>query len=174
MWATGMMDPDSWKYAALNHKWYRDDNAYADCQEGNTAFGFARSVAVHYDGAEGSCIISRLEGGAVSFTPNELPFEIKPVRTLELKGPDGSVKYSVSKIVYEKETLTFNFLRNGSDEEISVVMGIATEGFTTDILGKTEPPVPAASPAAQTGPWICPCGTENIGNFCKDCGHPRV
>ena len=33
MYATGALDPNWWKYQALNHRWYRDDDAYADYRE---------------------------------------------------------------------------------------------------------------------------------------------
>lgn len=32
---------------------------------------------------------------------------------------------------------------------------------------------PQPAPAPSTNPWSCSCGTENTGKFCGDCGTPR-
>ena len=176
-----MMDPDSWKYEALNHRWFKDDNAYADYSEGEY-FGLpAKLIAVHFNGARGSSAATTQTGGPVSFNPTEAPFEVKPVKAFELKDTDGSVKYKVTRIVYENNTLTFTLNNVSSNEEVTAAMGIAPEGFTTDLFDKNaaqtrapaEPVKPQTSSFTPHAPWICPCGTENIGNFCKDCGHPR-
>ena len=181
MWATGMMDPDWWKIAALNHRWYRDEDAYADYCETSLAPGFIiRHLAVHYDSARGLSSISfPHSNGAVSFTPTEEPFEVQPTKPLELKDPEGNIKYKVSRIVCKNQTLTLTLLQLSTNQEITVTMGIAPEGFTTDLFEKLLPkpsdtakPEPATPPTPST--WICPCGTENNGKFCIQCGHERI
>ena len=97
-----------------------------------------------------------------------------------LKDPNGADKFIVTKIVYENDTLAFTLTDNGTNEEISVTMGVAPEGFETDKLSSfdiaeqaeaadnNETPSPA-----KAGPWDCACGTHNTGNFCTACGSPR-
>ena len=107
---------------------------------------------------------------------------------MQLKSPDGTTKYKVNRIVCENKTLTFTMLKVSTAEEITVTMGIAPEGFTTDLFKEfsnterqevTAPPMPrmgviaTAQPASYPSSWICPCGTANSGNFCTACGHPR-
>lgn len=76
MFSTGMMDPDWWKYNALNHRWYRDDDAYADYCEGGPIMD--KYVGIHFDGAQGySSILISHTSGSVSFTPTDDPFELK-------------------------------------------------------------------------------------------------
>jgi len=185
MFATGVMDPNWWKYDALNHRWYRDDEAYADYCEASLIMGLEKTkfIGVHFDGAEGySAVLIPMIPGKLSYTPSEDPFELQISGTMELKCPDGMIKYRVSKIVCENNTLTFSMLKISSNEEIIVTMGIAPEGFTTDLFEdlltrqENNPPVlgiPAVDTAQPAAEWICPCGTTNCGNFCSQCGHPR-
>ena len=185
MFATGMMDPNWWKYDLLNHKWYRDDDAYADYSEGVLMLGQfqAKYIGVHYDGAEGYSVINiSTTSGKVSFKPLDDPFEVQISGKMELKCPDGMIKYRVNKIVCENKTLTFTMLKLSSNEETIVTMGIAPEGFTTDFLKDFltqqvsvlpsfwSPKVATAQSASE---WICPCGAKNSGNFCSQCGHSR-
>ena len=192
MFATGMMDPNWWKFDALNHKWYRDDDAYADYFKGGLMPGGFKPdyIGVHFDGAEGRyMVLLSTASGTVSFEPSDDPFELQITSAMELKCPDGTVKYKVNKIVCENKTLTFTMLKLSSNEEITVTMGIAPEGFTTDLFNdllsqqnKTEstevtapqsfgiPPVGNVQPSSE---WICPCGAANVGKFCTQCGHAR-
>lgn len=192
MWATGMMDPDWWKVAAISHKWYRDEEAYADYMEANLSGGFGnRLLAVHYIGARALAAITfTAVSGPISFSPSEDPFEVKSIGTFELKDSKGDGIYRVIKIVCEKDTLTFNMVRICNNEEVTVMMGIAPEGFTTDLFADfTSNPVkedpskssdtvehskPKGSSFTQFEPWVCACGTENTGKFCTQCGHPRT
>ena len=185
MWATGMMDPDWWKTAALNHRWYKDEDAYADYCEATPPPGFTRKyLAVHYDGARGlSSITFPRPTGAVSFTPTETPFEVQPEEPFELKESQGNIKYKVSRITCENQTLTLTLLQLSTNQEITVTMGIAPEGFTTDLFEKLLPTASAetttealTTKAVSTQPstWICPCGAENNGKFCIQCGHQRM
>ena len=44
MFATGALDPNWWKHEALIHRWYKDEDAYADYRTGVlTQFGAANS-----------------------------------------------------------------------------------------------------------------------------------
>ena len=187
MFATGMMDPDWWKYNILNHRWYRDEDAYADYCEGDLMMSDYRPnyIGIHFDGAEGySVVLIPRTPGKISFMPSDDPFEVQiyGTGTMELKCPDGMIKYRVSKIVCENKTLTFTMLKLSSNEETSVTMSIAPEGFTTDLFEDllarqvTNPPssgIPKVGTAQSSSEWICPCGTTNNGNFCSQCGHPR-
>lgn len=180
MFATGMMDPDWWKYSALDHRWFRDDDTYADySKDGSMICGLAVPyIGVHFDGAEGyNAVLFPKTSGAASFTPSDAPFELQISSAMELKCPDGTVKYRVNKIVCEDKTLTFTMTKLSSNEEITVTMGIAPDSFTTNLFkdfsiqpNKTESAEATARPSSE---WICPCGAVNIGNFCSQCGHPR-
>ena len=191
MWATGMMDPNWWKETALNHKWYRDDNAYADFCISSAMFGFAQKyLAVHYNGARGfASIVIPVLPGAAGFSPSDEPFEVQSSEPFVLKDSEGNSIYRISKIVCEKNTLILTMLKISSNEESEVTMGIAPEGFTTDLFEKLLPnlsginsletavPVEAAKPqddnSSKPESWVCPCGAENIGKYCIQCGHPR-
>ena len=182
MWAIGMMDPFWWKPGALNHRWYRDDNAYADYREGKEFLGSTtKYLAVFYDGARASATVTfPVTKDAAPYTYVEAPFEVKPEEPMELKDADGSIKYKVTGIVCETKTLTFTMLNVSAKEEITVIMGIAPEEFTTDLFENKEseqkaditPAQPEPS-APQQGPWVCMCGAENNGNFCVECGTRR-
>ena len=193
MFAPGMMDPNWWKYNELNHRWYRDDDAYADYYEGGLMpGGFNPSyIGVHFDGAEGRYIVLlQTTQGAVSFEPAEDPIELKISNAMELKCPDGTVKYNVNKIVCEKKTLEVTMLKLSTNEEITVTMEIAPDGFTTELFKDlTSQPnngertevtapvsfgIPVAGTAQPSSEWICPCGAANSGNFCSQCGHQRA
>ena len=193
MFATGMMDPDWWKHDALNHRWFKDDDAYADYRaSGLMQGGFNPPyIGVHYDGAEGRyMVLLQKTPGEASFEPNEDPFELQVSNAMELKCPDGTVKYNVNKIVCEKKTLTFTMLKLSTNEEIAVTMEIAPEGFTTELFKDlTSQPnngertevtapvsfgIPVAGTAQPSSEWICPCGAANSGNFCSQCGHQRA
>ncbi|MBR5178793.1 MAG: hypothetical protein IKW90_08360 [Lachnospiraceae bacterium] len=181
MFATGVMDPNWWKYDRLNHRWYRDDDTYADYCEAALIMGFEKSkfIGVHFDGAEGySAVLIPM----TSYMSTDEPFELQISGTMELKSPDGTNKYRVIKIVCESKMLTFTVLKLSSNEEIAVTMVIAPDGFTTNIFDDlmarqvTNPPssgVPKVDTAQPLSEWICPCGTRNNGNFCSQCGHPR-
>ena len=174
MFATGMMDPNWWKYTALNHKWYRDDDAYADYSERNP---LGASIGVNIDGARGQSFVT-FPNNAASFEPSDDPFEVQAPGAFELKDSDGITKYKVTKLVCDKNTLTFTLLKLTTNEEVSVTMEIAPEGFTTDLFTETQETttqetqttVPAQQ---QSSPWTCPCGASNIGKFCTQCGHQR-
>ena len=190
MWATGVMDPDWWKPEVLNHRWYRDDDAYAGYCEGSTMMSFAaKFLGIHYGGAR---IYGAIEfphtSGSASFTPGEEPFEVKPAKAFELKDLEGNIKYSVSKIICDTKTLTFTMLKLSSNEEITVTMEIAPEGFTTDLFEEllptlnqtakavSDPPavgIPVSGDAQPSSEWTCPCGAYNTGKYCTECGHPR-
>ena len=195
MYATGMLDPNWWKYQALDHRWYRDDNAYADYREPPSMNGL-KYLCAHFDGARGYSLVS-VQGtdGPVSFTPSDDPFELTFFHpdSFDLIDSDGTAKYKVKKIVCDKNTLTFTMLNLSTNEEISVEMGIAPEDFTTDLFATllpnpdlvtrpevTAPPMPSMAmgtiPVSNPQPssqWVCPCGTANTGNFCTACGHKR-
>ena len=190
MWATGVMDPDWWKPEALNHRWYRDDDAYADYCEGTTMFGFAsKFIGIHYDNSSAfGAILFANSSGSATFTPGEEPFEVKPAEVFELKDPEGNIKYRVSRIVCDTKTLTFTMQKLSSNEDVTVTMGVAPEGFTTNLfedllptLNQTvkeaaDPPVsgnPESGEFQQSSGWTCPCGAYNTGNFCTQCGHQR-
>ena len=100
----------------------------------------------------------------------------------------------MTKLVCDTDTLTFTMLKLSNEEEISVAMGIAPEGFTTDLFATllpnldlttrpevTAPPMPSMvmgtiPPVSNPQPlsqWNCPCGTANTGKFCTACGHKR-
>lgn len=196
MYATGALDPNWWKYQALNHRWYRDDDAYADYREPPSMNGL-EYLCVHFDGARGYSLVScPWVDGQVSFTPSDDPFEVTffGSATFDLKDSGGTVKYRVTKLVCDTDTLTFTMLKLSNEEEISVAMGIAPEGFTTDLFATllpnldlttrpevTAPPMPSMvmgtiSPVSNPQPlsqWNCPCGTANTGKFCTACGHKR-
>ena len=190
MFATGMMDLNWWKYNALDHRWYRDDDAYADYRSYDTPMIYQRQfIGVHFDGARGhTCVLFVPADGPVSFTPADDPFEIHDSGQFVLKDPDDTVKYKVTKVVCDKQTLTFTMLKISTNEEITVTMGIAPEGFTTDLFDGFTPPLfetnvqantPPAAPSASTAgpvpssPWVCPCGCTNNGKYCTECGHAR-
>lgn len=176
MFATGLLSPDWWKEAALNHTWYRDDDAYADFKTGIAVNNILPPgvLGVHYDGARASSgVMFPHPQGSVSFTPTEGPFEVQTYLKLELKDPDGNVKYTVSKIMCDGNTLTFTMLKTGTDEEVTVDMGLAPEGFTATGL-IVIPEVPPEEPEeVKTGPWKCMCGADNNGKFCTECGTKR-
>ena len=121
MFATGVMDPNWWKYDRLNHRWYRDDDTYADYCEAALIMGFEKSkfIGVHFDGAEGySAVLIPM----TSYMSTDDPFELQISGTMELKSPDGTNKYRVIKIVCESKMLTFTVLKLSSNEEIAVTM----------------------------------------------------
>ena len=173
MFATGMMDPNWWKFSALDHRWYRDDNAYAD-YSGQQVLG--AGIGVHFDGARGFSYVSFPNAnGAVSFSPTDEPFEVNVTDAFELKDPDGAAKYRVTKLVCDKNTLTFTMLNLSTNKEIPVVMEIAPEGFTTDLFDPSSTQQDVAADQVETAPpaqpWICPCGASNVGKYCTQCGH---
>ena len=193
MWQTGMMSPDWWKEEAISRKWYRDENAFADHYIQELIPGMrVNHIRLYLNGAKADIPVllgktKTEESGTVSFSNNGEPFELKMLenallsKTMEkavLIDQTGANKYTVAKIVYENDTLTFSITDLGTNDETAVVMGIAPEGFETDIFNNAPQPEPAGNqetPApARTGPWICACGTQNTGNFCTACGSSRI
>ena len=183
MWATGMMSPDWWKEAAISHKWYRDDLAFADHSLNNSPLGPGiNCLAVFYNGAKAEFPIlfgktKSEEGGAASFNNNGEPFELMLTGPVGLKDQNGTVKYLINGIVYENDTLKFTFKDSLTNTENEVIMGIAPEGFTTDLFSNVNAAPPAEpvvntvpSAPAQIAPWNCACGTTNNGKYCTSCG----
>jgi len=189
MFATGMMDPNWWKYDALMHQWYRDDDAYADTRKFDNMSFAPLYIGVNFDGARGNSYVNiPMINGSMSFKPTDEPFEVPCPAGFELKAPDGTAKYRVEKYVCDKKALTFFMVKLSTNEEISVTMEIAPEGFTTDLFNdyapwpnvkaETEvsaPAAPQAPVAAPVSPWVCPvCGSSNIGKYCPQCGQPHT
>ena len=192
MWSTGMMSPDWWKEAAISRKWYRDENAFADhCIQEPIPGMRINHIRIYFNGAKSDIPVllgktKSEEGGTASISDNGEPFELKMLENVLLsklmekaflKDQSGADKYAVTKIVYENNTLAFSITDLGTNEETAVVMGIAPEGFETDVFNNiNNSPVDNSKPTAPapTGPWSCACGTQNTGNFCTACGRPRA
>lgn len=189
MWSTGMMSPDWWKEAAISRKWYRDENAFADhCIEEPIPGMRVNHIRLYFNGAKSDIPVllgktKSEEGGAVSISNNGEPFELimlenallsKLREKAILKDQTGADKYSVTKIVYENDTLTFSITDLGTNEETTVVMGTAPEGFETDVFNNAPADNNQTAASVKTGPWVCACGTQNTGNFCTACGSPRA
>lgn len=186
MWATGMMTPDWWKEAAISRTWYRDENAFADHQIQSPFPSMkVNHLRMYYNGAKADFPVTfgktaSETGGTVQFENNGEPFELKLTGPVSLKDLNGADKFIVTKIVYENDTLAFTLTDNGTNEEISVTMVAAPEGFETDKFSsfdnaeKAEAADNNETPSpAKAGPWDCACGTHNTGNFCTACGSPR-